>query len=56
MRTAVLGKVFLIINIDLIPELLTSEVSRLVERRTSLGDHTVKEGQLTKLNVRTILV
>ena len=55
-RTAVLGKVFMIINIDLIPELLNECGITLGEQRTLLSDHTVKEVQLTKLNGHIILV
>ena len=46
----------MIINIDLIPELLSE--CGITPRRTKnlASDHTVKEGQLIKLNGRIILV
>ena len=47
----------MVVNIDLIRELLIgSVVSRLVERRTSLSDCMVEEGQLQNLNRCIILV
>ena len=46
----------MVVNIDLILSYLASLVSCLVERRTSLSDCTVEEGQLQHLNKCIILV
>ena len=46
----------MIMNIDLIPELLASVVSRMVERSTSLSDRIVEEGPVQQLNRRIIPV